>query len=188
MPIPPFDHNRVLPAHLGDPTDPAGLSPYPATSVEVCTRFATSPERCAILRGWLEFRGRLATLGLTDGFQWLDGSFSEDVEGSAGRAPRDLDVVTFFTVPAGHTSTSFLPVVSTGLPQFFDSTLSKMDFHLDHYAVHLGASGALVAEQTRYWTALFSHRRDGVWKGMLRVELNTGAEDTAALHQLPANP
>jgi hypothetical protein len=33
---------------------------------------------------------------------------------------------------------------------------------------------------TRYWIGLFSHRRDGIWKGMLRMELNTAADDIAA--------
>ena len=77
MPIPNFDHNQVLPPHLGDPRVRSQLSPYPATSEEVCRKFATSDERGEILRGWLQFRQRLLALGVTDGFQWLDGSFLE---------------------------------------------------------------------------------------------------------------
>ncbi len=43
----------------------------------------------------LAFRRELAKLGLAAGFQWLDGSFVEHVELVRGRAPADIDVVTF---------------------------------------------------------------------------------------------
>lgn len=180
MPIPPFDHNNVLPPHLGDPRRIAELSPFPATSEEVCQRFATSPERRAILTGWLAFRRELTSLGVTNGFQWLDGSFLEDVEASDSRAPNDLDLITFFALPTGENPPDFLNRVNSTLPSFFDNRLSKADFFLDHFPVHLGAPGPALVENTRYWSGLFSHNRDGIWKGMLRIELNTPVEDTAA--------
>ncbi len=37
---------------------------------------------------------------------------------------------------------------------------------------------------TRYWISLFSHNRLGVWKGMLRIALNTPSEDAAARLEL----
>jgi len=94
--IPDFDHNLVLPPHTGDPRSPGEVSPYPCTSVDLCRKFSTSPERQAIWGGFLDFRDRLRAEGLTQGFQWLDGNFLEDIEAQEGRAPRDLDVVTFF--------------------------------------------------------------------------------------------
>ena len=181
MPIPTFDHNEVLPPHLGDPRQPNELTPFPVTSEEVSQRFATSPERKAILAGWLEFRGELARIGITQGFQWLDGSFLENVEVSERRAPNDLDVVTFYHLPAGLTVNDLLALLRAQLPEFFIPRQCKARFKVDHYGVHLGASGASLVENTRYWSALFSHRRDGVWKGMLRVELDTPASDIAAL-------
>ena len=99
MAIPDFDHNQVMPPHIGDPRRPDQLSPYPATSEEVCRKFGTSPDRRAILRGWLNFRTRLTQLGIVSGFQWLDGSFLEDIEGIEARQPRDLDLITFFVPP-----------------------------------------------------------------------------------------
>jgi hypothetical protein len=63
MAIPNFDHNHVLPPHIGDQRDASQLSPYPATSEEICRRFATSHDRCIILRGWLEFRSSASTHG-----------------------------------------------------------------------------------------------------------------------------
>lgn len=184
MPIPPFDHNNVLPPHLGDPRQRAELSPFPATTEEVCQRFATSPERKAILTGWLSFRQELTRLGITSGFQWLDGSFLEDKEAARGEPPKDLDLITFFMLPTGEAPISFQNRIFTALPAFFDPDISKTVFLLDHFPVHLGAPGPALVENTRYWTGLFSHNRDGIWKGMLRIELNTPVEDTAAAQHL----
>lgn len=188
MPIPPFDHNAVLPPHLGDPRQPDELTPFPATSEEVCQRFATSPERRAILSGWLDFRRQLTALGVTHGFQWLDGSFLEDVEATRSRPPKDLDVVTFYAAPAGLSPLDLFAVLDLHLPEFFDPAAAKARFCLDHFGVHLGLGGAALVEHTRYWTGLFSHRRDDVWKGMLRIELHTPGTDTAAAGILAALP
>lgn len=188
MPIPSFDHNEVLPPHLGDPRRPDELTPFPATSEEVCQRFATSTERKAILTGWLDFRKELAALGITQGFQWLDGSFLENIEATGGRAPNDLDVVTYYAVPSGVVPTDLLTLLQRALPEFFDRTACKARFKLDHFGIHLGARGSALVDNARYWTGLFSHRRDGVWKGMLRIELNTGLSDTEAAKLLNSIP
>jgi hypothetical protein len=180
MPIPDFDKNQVLPPHLGDPRYPNQLSPYPTTTEEVCVKFATTDERREILRGWLAFRQRLTALGVHAGFQWLDGSFLENIELSERRAPKDLDLVTFYVTPAGTNPNAFLVLVTSAFPEFVDRDAAKRTFHLDHFPVTLTADPAAVVENTRYWTGLFSHRRDGVWKGMLRVELNTPTVDNAA--------
>ena len=75
---------------------------------------------------------------------------------------------------------TFTAEVVASLPEFVDRDLAKKNFKLDHFPVTLTANGAAIVENTRYWTGLFSHRRDGLWKGMLRVELNTPAADIAA--------
>jgi hypothetical protein len=54
--------------------------------------------------------------------------------------------------------------------------------------VHLQVNGKALVDITRYWTGLFSHRRNGVWKGMLRVELNTAASDNNAAALLNKQP
>jgi hypothetical protein len=61
---------------------------------DVVLRFGNSPERIAILDGLLSYRLALTTAGMVDGFQWLDGSFTEDVETLQRRSPNDIDVVT----------------------------------------------------------------------------------------------
>ena len=94
MPIPQFDGiTNVIPPCQFDPRNPSDLTPYICTFEEVCQRFATAPERIEILRGCLAFRQELVRRGV-NGFQWLDGSFVEDIEAQEGRSPQDIDVVT----------------------------------------------------------------------------------------------
>src|SRR5262249_47251536 len=88
---------NVLPPHLGDPRAINDLSPFPCTALELCQRFATTPARKQILNGFLDLRAALAALGI-QGFQWLDGSFVEDLEDQAGRDPGDMDVVTLLAI------------------------------------------------------------------------------------------
>jgi hypothetical protein len=175
-PIPGFDHNLVLPPHLGDPVDHGQLSPYPCTTLDLCERLGTTPDRRAILGKFLDFRERLRGEGLTNGFQWLDGSFLEDIETKENRPPRDLDVVTVYW--------GYAPVFQTELvarfPEVANPTLCKANFSLDHYPFDAGFHPEFTVDQARYWILLFSHNRLGVWKGILRIELNTPSEDAEA--------
>jgi hypothetical protein len=184
MPIPSFDANNVLPPHAGDPRHLAQLSPYPCTATELCQRFATSPDRLLILDGFLRFRELLSQAGFVSGFQWLDGSFLENVEAEANRPPKDLDVVTFY-LPA---DAGFNQRVAGAFPNLRDRNQIKTVYRVDHFFLDMARHPVLTVEWTRYWTGLFSHRRDGVWKGMLRIDLNTPAEDTNARAQLPGLP
>jgi hypothetical protein len=179
-PIPVFDHNLVLPPHLGDPVNPGQLSPYHCTTVDLCQRLGTTPQRRAILGKFLDFRDRLRAEGLTTGFQWLDGSFLEDVETRDSRPPKDLDVVTVYW---GYDRT-FQANLLARFPEVANPAMSKANFLLDHYPFDAGYSPEFTLDQTRYWILLFSHNRLGVWKGMLKIELNTPAEDAAARQEL----
>ena len=42
MPIPRLNGNGVLPPYDGDPSNQAGTSPYPATTLELCKAFGTT--------------------------------------------------------------------------------------------------------------------------------------------------
>lgn len=179
-PIPPFDHNFVLPPHLGDPTDRKQLSPYPCTTLDLCQRFGTTPERRDILGKFLDFRTRITTEGLTNGYQWLDGSFLEDVETRDRRAPQDLDLVTVYW---GYDKI-FQSRLFANFPEFASPRLSKSAFRLDHYPLDAGFKPEVTLELTRYWMLLFSHNRQAVWKGMLKIALNTPLEDSAARLEL----
>ena len=101
--IPAFNHSYVLPPFEGERMISAHSSPYVVTSSELVQRFAASEARRAVLDGLLHYRSELRGLGFLQGFQWLDGSFVEDVEAREGRAPGDIDLVTFAYPPAGMT-------------------------------------------------------------------------------------
>ncbi len=179
-PIPDFNHNLVIPPHLGDPVDCGQLSPYPCTTVDLCERLGTTPERRAILGKYLDFRDRLRGEGLTNGFQWLDGSFLENIEVLENRSPKDLDVVTVYW---GY-DRAFQANFAARFREFSSPRLARAAFGLDHYNFDAGHNPQVTLEQTRYWILLFSHNRQGVWKGMLRIEIKTPAEDAAARREL----
>lgn len=170
----------MLPPHLGIPVNSGHLSPYPCTSEDLCQRFGTTAARREILRKFLDFRERLRGEGLTNGFQWLDGSFLEDIEGIEHRPPNDLDVVTVYW----EYDLPFQIRLFHNFPEVANPTLSKMNYSLDHYPFDAGYSPEVTLEKTRYWILLFSHSRLGIWKGMLKIDLNTPAEDTAARQEL----
>jgi len=177
MAIPQFNSDSVLPPHLGDPRRINEISPYPCTSLELCDRLGTSDERTEILYGYLSLREELRKHGMTDGFQWIDGSFLEDVENTEQRAPRDIDVVTFFWSSDPNFAQDFV----TAFPDIVNHAKIKSSFHVDHFTIDAGYSPEVTIEATRYWCGLFSHNRSGIWKGMLRIELNTPTEDTQAV-------
>lgn len=179
-PIPNFDHNLVIPPYLGSPIKMDDVSPYKCTSLELCEKFATSPKRIEILRGFLAFRERLNTYGLANGFQWLDGSFLEDVETREQRPPNDLDLVTIYW---GY-DLAFQDNLFQNFTEFWNSELSKQTYYLDHYPFDAGTSPSFTVNYSRYWVQLFSHNRDSVWKGMLQISLNTPNEDAQALQLL----
>jgi hypothetical protein len=180
MPIPDFDHNNVLPPHLGNPVLKSELSPYPCTILELCTKFSTSPERIEILKNFVQFRKKMTINGVLFGFQWLDGSFLENIEISQNRPPRDLDLVTFY----GNISPTDQANISVSFPEFINPILSKTNFLLDHYPADITYNPIATVEITRYWLQLFSHNRNSVWKGILQLPLNSEVDDQYALDYL----
>jgi len=184
MPIPNFDANSVLPPHLGDPRRPQQLSPYPCTCTELCDRFATSQERVDILNGFLRLRAELRRHGMTDAFQWIDGSFVEDIEIIETRPPHDIDVVTFYWSQ----DPNFTQNLIAAFPDIMNRAAIKANFHVDHFLVDAGFRPETTIEFTRYWAGLFSHTRNSVWKGMLKIDLDTQADDVAAEGLLANRP
>jgi hypothetical protein len=180
MQIPNFDHNNVLPPHLGDPTVYGDLSPYHCTTLELCQKFSTSNDRIKILQNFILFREKMCSLGIVSGFQWLDGSFLENIEVIEGRSPRDLDVVTFYS----GLSTEEEENLEECFPEFIYCELSKKKYLIDHYSVDYNYKPEATVEQTRYWIQLFTHNRLGVWKGILKISLNTPEDDQLALAYL----
>ncbi len=180
--IPSFDHNHVLPPHLGNPTLPSDLSPYDCSIIDLCQRFATSAARKNILLGLLTFRTKMNQYGITQGFQWIDGSFVENIEASENRPPSDIDIVTFY----GGISIPNQTLLLASFPEFGNPSLSKSLYKLDHYPVDYAYTPDSTVELTRYWIQLFTHNRIGIWKGILRVPINTPNEDQQALQFINA--
>lgn len=180
--IPNFDHNHVTPPHIGNPTDISQLSPYLSNSFEFTKHFATSAQRVEILNGLLKFRKKLNNVGVIEGFQWLDGSFTENIEITEGRAPRDLDIVTLFNLNI--LSQHQIAEIQNNFKDFFDSEMSKINYKLDHYPFNYMMDPLFTIDYSRYWIQLFSHNRLGVWKGIIRLELNTPELDNRAFEYL----
>nr|WP_189619327.1 hypothetical protein [Novosphingobium colocasiae] len=160
----------------------AWSSPYNCTAIELVQRFSTSSHRRRLLQGLFQFRSQLREKGIVSGFQWLDGSFTEDVEAD-GRQPNDIDVVTLAYRPES------LALNLQGWRDFvheqgnggiFDRTRNREEFTCDTFFVDLNSVPYLVARQAAYWSGLFSHRRETFqWKGMLALPLHE--DDTEAI-------
>jgi hypothetical protein len=180
MAIPAFNASGVLPPHMGNPTH--GVSPYVVTASELVGRFATTRERIDVLTGLLTYRSELAAAGILDGFQWLDGSFAEDIETLEGRPPADIDVVTFARRPTPVADLTDWTTFFVANKHLFDPNALKARLKCDAYYVDLDQAPNLVVTTTAYWCGLFSHRRAGLWKGMPFLPLMS--DDTIAGDQL----
>lgn len=175
--LPSWDYTGVLPPVMpGEAGSSPHRSPYRAELTDIIDRFAISYERVKILKGLLEFRKRLHRAGITSGFQWLDGSYTENVEVLEGRPPRDVDVVTFFYLPAGQTQQS----VASSDPDLFSPASAKKQFSVDSYFFCLGKPiDAGLVQRISYWYSMWSHRRNGQWKGFVQVDLSPANEVSA---------
>lgn len=169
MPVPPPTLDGVLPPYRGASPgqNPAYMSPYNVTPYEIVAAYATSRERCGILRGWLDHRDALRSIGISYEFQWIDGSFVEQIN----REPNDIDVVTFLRRPTGLSS----------LPPELDRALVKQRYHVDFLMVDLDDPAIILIKVSTYYFGLFSHRRtDFLWKGMLQVTGSDQVQDKQA--------
>ena len=175
--IPEWNAFGLLPPVLTGPGAhlPENRSPYPAAVAELVERFGGSPGRAVILRGFFDYRAALYAAGVTDGFQWLNGSLVERIEQREGRPPNDADVVTFYHRP---------PAITPELRRLFDSGYTRAEFLVDAYGVLLGLPlNSQRAGFISYWHSMWSFGRDGVGKGFLQVALSP-AEDAIAVGEL----
>ena len=181
--IPNFNHSHVLPPFLGDsPSQAAQASPYTATAGELVARLGNTPQRCTLLKGLFAYRRALIDLGFSHGFQWLDGSFVEDIEAHESRSPNDIDVVTFANTPSG-LDPNQVQALALAHPEVFEPAQTKRHFGCDAYLVRLDGSPERLVSRAAYYQGLFSHRRsDNMWKGMLMLQLQS--DDSAAVAAL----
>jgi hypothetical protein len=144
---------------------------------DVVLRFGVSKERCSILDGLLRYRAALHKAGLVSGFQWVDGSFLEDVEHLETRPPNDVDVVTFFHLPVGVTQALF----AAANKDLVDPVNAKATYLVDGYLTSLGTPSDRLVRRASYWYGLWSHRRNRTWKGFVEIDLAPD-DATAAAH------
>jgi hypothetical protein len=168
--IPHWNAAGVIPPIMpGAPGHSPERSPYIVDISEVRAQFATTTERIKIIKGLLNYRKALYNVGIVSGFQWLDGSFMEDIETIELRPPKDLDVVTFFNLPSGHTQKSLSSIAG----ELFDNQYTKATFSIDSYFKVLGEKiEPRHVREISYWYSMWSHRRDRIWKGFVQVGLN----------------
>ncbi len=178
--IPEWNEDGFLPAF--DPAAPTSRerSPYSISLIDLIMGFGDSEARRGLLLGLLNFRSELHQVGFVDGFQWINGSFTEDIEARENRSPNDIDVVTFLRIPEWCTE-EYLDLVYQGR---FERSMLKNKHHIDSFFVQLNqtTSQEIVNEST-YWYSLWSHTRNGEWKGYLQIDLG-GADDEEARLQL----
>lgn len=169
MSIPEWNTAGVIPPiRPGAEGHSPDRSPYPTTMTELVLCYSTTPERRAILDGLLRYRAALHAIGLTRGFQWVDGSFLEETEVLEDRAPNDVDVVTFFELPNGMAGQEGLLEAGAAIWR-----REKAEYRVDAYYEELGQPvGRSEVQRISYWYSLWSHRRDGIWKGFLQVDLD----------------
>jgi len=172
--IPALNHSGVLPPFLptATPTTSSSMAPYRASLMELVSRYATGPKRVGIMQGFLKYREELRNAGIATGFQWIDGSFVENVEVNKGRPPNDVDIVTFADRPASLKDPHNWRQFVVGRPDLFSPGVSKSTYMCDAYFVDLGLPSVHLVTYTRFWFGLFSHQRDTfLWKGLVEIPL-----------------
>ncbi|WP_256580875.1 MULTISPECIES: hypothetical protein [unclassified Pseudomonas] len=175
MLIPQWNHQGIIPPI--DENDPTALerAPYPVTVEQIVERFSTTIERCEILEGFLSHRAEMHRLGVVSGFQWLNGSFMEHVELLEGRAPNDMDVVTFADIRP-EVEAALAP---EDIKALTDNPWIKKTYKVDFYLLPLSEPAEFLVEMSAYWYSMWSHRRSQQWKGFLSVRLEPDHDDGA---------
>ena len=177
--IPDWNIQGLLPPiKPGESGSSPRRSPYEVDSVALVDHFATSKERCKILDGLLRYRLALYDVGIVEGFQWLDGSFMQDIETQELRPPNDIDVVTFLVIPKKFDEDE--------LKRLFIMEETKKEFFVDAYPFQLNQKyDSSAIKSISYWYSMWSHTRDGIWKGFLQVNLDS-SKDVEARELLEA--
>jgi hypothetical protein len=149
--VPDFTISGVLPPFQGPtPIVPSLMSPYPTSLTRIASKLCGSDRRKEIFRGLLTFRQRLSNSGLGTGFQWLSGSFMEDIENLESREPHDIDVITFCHRPATVEDVEAWQAFFASNEALFNPRLVKAAFSCDAYFVDLDNEPLSIVDQTRY--------------------------------------
>ena len=181
--LPPFtlwDSDGFIPPIGSSDSTSSNRSPYYVSMYELVEDFGHTQARQRLLNGFLDYRAELREAGLVRGFQWVNGSFLEDVETREMRDPDDIDVVTFFHLPDGHNEETLYHAHQS----IFDQSATKSKYAVDSHYVCLNTERMeYIINGSTYWYSLWSHTREGRWKGYLRIDL-AGDDDESARDKL----
>jgi hypothetical protein len=188
MPIPDFATHGALPPFIsGQATIPAARSPYTASMLDVVERFCTSKDRAKLLKGLNHYRKHLQSGGFVSGYQWVDGSFVENVEKLRNRSPSDIDVVTLFNRPLKYQAEpKSWPTDYEGqlFARYFDTNAMKPEYKCDTYGIDLDAGSRALVRNSTYWFGLFSDMRDtNAKKGIIEIALAVDSMEFEAVDQ-----
>lgn len=186
--LPDFNEHGVLPPYVQDTLRIAQLgSPYITdiqTFIETFTeRFPDSYQRRTFLRELLTFRGQLRACGEVHGFQWIAGSFVEQIENSdhnrGPRSPHDIDIINFVSPQNEITKTKLAEFMTAKLRRNYDEQpLCDVRF------LELTLEGDILAHEFRhlmYLCGFYCHqKRSERWKGVVQIPLENDEADQSA--------
>lgn len=173
--IPEWNTQGILPPiRPGMPAANRDRSPYRADMLQFIDKFGTNEHRINLVEGFLSYRKSLFCVGITRGFQWIDGSFTENVEDIEGRSPHDIDCITFYCMPDGENEESLY----MKNPRLFEHDDVKSQFNVDSYHIDI-ADGTI--DDITYWYSMWSHRRDWAWKGFIQLEIDPRLDEEARI-------
>lgn len=188
MPVPPIDGiRRVILPYQSHPRcrDDEKQSPYRCDMYELVKALGGTKERALILQGLVAVRAHMMKSGFV-GFQWIGGSFVEDVEYSSKRSPSDIDVVSFL---ATHNAADVSKAAMASRPDIFLRKAAKNKYMVDHVVILHDSQWQHQLDTAAFWNSLFSHtKQDDTWKGILLVSLNSSARDADAAKLLGVSP
>jgi hypothetical protein len=98
---------------------------------------------------------------MAQGFQWVDGSFLEDVERTEDRSPEDIDVVTFYWDP----DPDFTSKLVAAFPDIANRATVKAAFFVDHFPIDIGFDPETTVEATDIGAVSFPTRVQACGKG-----------------------
>jgi hypothetical protein len=159
------------------------MSPYKTDVLTFVRRFATTGRRVVLLAGLLDYREALRVAGVASGFQWIDGSFVEQVEVILERPPGDIDLVTFSPAPdmGKYATDAEYEVWVENFGKLFEPDRAKATFGCEAFFIDITKRPELLIDDTRYWFGLFSHQRaTSLWKGIIEVQMNSNDDEARA--------
>ena len=174
--IPEWDSSGFLPPYIGDRRRATSHPPYLVALTDLVERFGDTSRRRAILDGFLEYRAMLHNAGLVRGFQWVNGSFITDTTRIANREPDDIDVVTFYYLPAGYSPERLV----AEFPELLNSDAILEQYHTDATIICLDTDNMFyLLGLAAFWHTMWSHSAEGHRKGYVAVSLSNDRDESA---------